>query len=102
MDWGPDDVKTRLEEVFDPELDINIVDLGLVCDVEVTPDKEVILTMTLTSPACPLAPQIEKDINQVLSEMPDIKNVQINWVFDPPWDPYVNPTEDGRLELGIW
>lgn len=84
-----------LYDVVDPEIGVNIVDLGLVYDVEVA-DKAIFLTLTLTSAACPLQKDIEKQITTVLTEFN--KPIQFKWVFTPLWSPaYI--TDEGREQM---
>ncbi|PID97967.1 MAG: metal-sulfur cluster biosynthetic enzyme [Actinobacteria bacterium] len=90
------DVLEALKDVIDPELGINIVDLGLVYGVNINSDDAIVLDMTLTSAACPLTDVIERQAQMVLSELsPD---VSINWVWLPPWGPD-RITTDGRDQL---
>jgi metal-sulfur cluster biosynthetic enzyme len=84
-----------MKDVIDPELGINVIDLGLVYDMRLDND-EVTLDMTLTSAACPLQDVIEDQTNQVLSDL--VKEVKINWVWMPPWGP-ARITDDGREQL---
>lgn len=91
-----EDVLEAMRDVIDPELGINIVDLGLVYGVEISPKGLVALEMTLTSAACPLTDMLEQQTYQVLSAM--ASEVQINWVWMPPWGPE-RITEDGREQL---
>ena len=90
-----DDVTEAMKDVIDPELGINVIDLGLVYDMRLDND-EVTLDMTLTSAACPLQDVIEDQTNQVLSDL--VKDVKINWVWMPPWGP-ARITDDGREQL---
>lgn len=82
-----EEVKRKLKEIIDPELGINIVDLGLVYDMKIERDGEVIITMTLTTPMCPLGDYILDDIRQKVSTIKGVKSITINLVFDPPWTP---------------
>ena len=82
-----------LKEVVDPELMVNVVDLGLIYDVLIDDDLNVTLEMTLTSPACPLTDQIEWEAQAVLGQL--ARSVTINWVWMPPWTPE-RITDDGR------
>ena len=98
----PDEVMNALKAVYDPELAINIVNLGLVYGVAVK-DHKVDVNMTLTSPGCPLAPVIRTQAYAVLtSQFEDVEDVSINLVWDPPWDPRTMASEDVKFELGIW
>lgn len=90
-----EDVTEAMRDVVDPELGINVVDLGLVYDVHLK-DDGVVLDMTLTSAACPLTDVIEDQTNSALESL--VKDVRINWVWLPPWGPD-KITEDGREQL---
>jgi metal-sulfur cluster biosynthetic enzyme len=90
-----DDVTEAMKDVIDPELGINVIDLGLVYDMRLE-DEVATLDMTLTSAACPLQDVIEDQTNQVLSDL--VKEVKINWVWMPPWGP-ARITDDGREQL---
>ena len=85
-----------LKEVVDPELMVNVVDLGLIYDVLIDDDLNVTLEMTLTSPACPLTDQIEWEAQAVLGQL--ARSVTINWVWMPPWSIDMI-TDDGREQL---
>ncbi|AKU64941.1 metal-sulfur cluster biosynthetic enzyme [Schaalia meyeri] len=91
-----ENVLEALKDVIDPELGINIVDLGLVYGIVVGPQNQVRLDMTLTSAACPLTDVIERQAQTILSTVTD--EVQINWVWMPPWGPD-RITSDGREQL---
>lgn len=91
-----ENVLEALKDVIDPELGINIVDLGLVYGVVIGSDNQVRLDMTLTSAACPLTDVIERQAQTILSAVTD--EVQINWVWMPPWGPD-RITPDGREQL---
>ena len=85
-----------LKDVVDPELGVNIVDLGLVYGVDITKDGHVTVDMTLTSPTCPLTDQLEADVHYLLSS--STRSVAINWVWIPPWTLDMI-SEDGREQL---
>ena len=91
-----DDIVEAMKDVVDPELGINVVDLGLVYGAQVHPDNSVTLDMTLTSAACPLTDVIEDQTNAAL--LPLVDTVRINWVWMPPWGPD-KITDDGRDQL---
>lgn len=91
-----EDIFEALKDVIDPELGINIVDLGLVYGAEIHPDGAVTIEMTLTSAACPLTDMLEEQTRWVLSAM--ATSVAINWVWMPPWGPD-RITEEGREQL---
>ena len=90
------DVEECLRDVIDPELGINVVDLGLLYGVEIGSSNEIILDMTLTSAACPLTDVIEEQARQVLDHLSD--DVRVQWVWLPPWGPD-KITPEGREQL---
>jgi metal-sulfur cluster biosynthetic enzyme len=94
-----EDIEEAMRDVVDPELGINVVDLGLVYDIRVEPDNTATLDMTLTSAACPLTDVIEDQTASVLvGGAGVVKDFRINWVWMPPWGPE-KITEDGREQL---
>jgi metal-sulfur cluster biosynthetic enzyme len=96
-----DEMRERLREVIDPEINLSIVDLGLVYDIQFD-DGTVLVTMTLTSPGCPLGPVIRGEAYAKLRELPGVKDVDVQIVWNPPWDPKTMATEDIKMMLGIW
>lgn len=94
-------VRAALKGVIDPELNLNIVDLGLVYGVAVN-GGSVKVTYTLTSPGCPLGPVIKGQVQAVLSKLPWVQEAQTNLVWQPPWDPKTMASEEIKTELGIW
>ena len=95
-----DDVEEALRDVVDPELGINVVDLGLVYGLDIADDASVTVDMTLTSAACPLTDVIEEQAETALTGGPKplAKSIKINWVWMPPWGPD-KITDDGREQL---
>ena len=94
-----EDIEEAMRDVVDPELGINVVDLGLVYDIRVEPDNTATLDMTLTSAACPLTDVIEDQTASVLvGQAGVVKDFRINWVWMPPWGPE-KITDDGREQL---
>ena len=96
-----DDVEEAMRDVVDPELGINVVDLGLVYDIRVDEQNTAILDMTLTSAACPLTDVIEDQARGALVSGPGggiVSDIKINWVWMPPWGPE-KITEEGREQL---
>ena len=91
-----DDVLEAMKDVVDPELGINVVDLGLVYGVHIDPDTNAVIDMTLTSAACPLTDVIEDQTRSVLYGL--VSDFRINWVWMPPWGPD-KITDDGREML---
>jgi metal-sulfur cluster biosynthetic enzyme len=96
-----DDVFTGLKNVYDPEIGVNIVDLGLVYDADIAENGDVLVTMTLTSIGCPLGPVIVQEVNNALKELPEIGDTDVKLVWSPPWTPDLM-SEDAKDELGIW
>ena len=88
-----EDVEEAMKDVVDPELGINVVDLGLIYGVSVEPDMSAVIDMTLTSAACPLTDVIEDQTRQALEGL--VNGFRINWVWMPPWGPD-KITDDGR------
>ncbi len=91
-----EDISEAMKDVIDPELGINVVDLGLIYDMTIESDDVAVLDMTLTSAACPLQDVIEDQTRQALAEL--VNDVRINWVWMPPWGPN-RITDDGREQL---
>ncbi|MFN8525412.1 MAG: metal-sulfur cluster assembly factor [Chloroflexota bacterium] len=97
------DVLNALRAVYDPELGISIVDLGLVYGVNVVEPDIVVVDMTLTTPACPLGPMIKTQAHAVLTtSFEAVRDVDINLVWTPRWDPRTMASEEAKAELGIW
>jgi len=94
-------VREALKDVIDPELRLSIVDLGLVYDVDVE-DGKVKVVYTLTTPACPLGPVIDQQIQDVLGDLPGVADVVSEIVFVPPWDPRTMASDEIKMQLGIW
>ena len=93
-----DEVIEALKEVYDPEIPVNIVDLGLVYDVEVS-DGEVAIEMTLTAQGCGMGPYIAQQAEWRVAELPGVEDVEVELDWDPPWSPELI-TEDGKRPLG--
>jgi metal-sulfur cluster biosynthetic enzyme len=98
-----EEVIEAIRPVSDPEINISIVELGLVYDVELDEEsKQVNIKMTLTSPACPVGPQIMAAVHGKCLELPEVDNVDIQLIWSPPWDPRTMASEDVKMMLGIW
>lgn len=101
-----DTILEELKKVIDPELFVNIVDLGLIYavdirDAEEEAKKDIFIDMTMTSPACPAGPQLISNSKNVVSQLETVNNVEVKIVMDPPWTPD-KMTEDARDQLGIF
>lgn len=98
-----EEVMEAIKPITDPEINISIIDLGLVYDVEFDEDdSQVNVKMTLTSPACPVGPQIMAAVHGKVLDLEEVENVDIQLVWSPPWDPRTMATEDVKMMLGIW
>ena len=95
-----DQIVRMLKTVYDPEIPVNIYDLGLIYGVEVADDRQVTVTMTLTAPACPAADFIMEDVQMRVESVDGVKSVEVKLVFDPPWDKDMM-SEEAKLELGF-
>ena len=93
-------VLEQLKEVFDPEIPINVVDLGLIYDVQISDGNEVVVQMTLTAPGCGMGEYIAQQAEWAVAELEGAKDVTVEMTFDPPWTPD-RITEDGKKLLGI-
>lgn len=105
---GGDAAKPSLEEavihgiatVYDPEIPVNIYELGLIYDIDTNDDGNVVIAMTLTSPACPVAESLPGEVERAVSVVDGVKSVKVNLVWDPPWS-MERMSEAARLELGF-
>ena len=89
-----------LRDIFDPEIPVNIYDLGLIYGVEITPEASVMVTMTLTTPHCPVAESMPGEVELRVGAVPGVRDAEVNLVWDPPWDP-AKMSDEARLELGM-
>jgi metal-sulfur cluster biosynthetic enzyme len=94
-------IMERLETVEDPELRESIVDLGLIYGVE-DQEGDVTVTMTLTSPGCPLGGMIEGAVRDALSTLDGVKSSKVNIVWTPRWDPRIHASEDIKIKYNLW
>ncbi|BAG83485.1 MAG: iron-sulfur cluster assembly protein [Candidatus Azobacteroides pseudotrichonymphae] len=93
-------IVTTLRTICDPEIQVNIYDLGLVYDVNIDDNKNVTITMSLTSPACPVADFIVEDIKIKIESIPEVTSVEVKIVFEPKWNQEMM-SEEARLEMGF-
>jgi len=89
-----------LKDIYDPEIPVNIYDLGLIYDVEITPEHHAKVKMTLTTPHCPVAESMPGEVELRIGAVPGIGDAEVELVWDPPWDPQ-KMTDEARLELGM-
>ncbi len=91
----------RLKSVFDPEIPVDIYELGLIYKVDVSDDKDVSIDMTLTAPGCPVAGDMPGWVEDAVREIPEIRSVKVDLVFDPPWDPS-RMSDEAKLQLNMF
>jgi len=93
-------VQYALETIYDPEIPVNIRDLGLIYDIQID-DRNIFVTMTLTSPGCGMGPVLIEEIKDRLAQVPNVNSVNVDITFDPPWSRDLM-TEEAQLELGVY
>jgi len=89
-----------LKSIYDPEIPVDIYELGLIYDVAVNEDGDATITMTLTTPHCPVAESLPQEVELRAMSVPGIRDAHVNLVWDPPWDPS-KMSDEARLELGM-
>jgi len=94
-----DKIVEKLKSVYDPEIPVNIYELGLIYDVRIN-EKKVSMDMTLTSPHCPVAESLPMEVKRSVEEIPEIEEVEVKIVWDPPWDK-TKMSESAKLELNL-
>ena len=95
-----EDIVNQMKEVFDPEIPVNIYDLGLIYEIKIDEEKKVEIIMTLTSPNCPVAESLPKEVSQKIKNLHGMKSLAVYLTFDPPWDQNMM-SEDAKLALDI-
>ena len=95
-----ENVIDALKEIYDPEIPVNIYDLGLIYGVDVTDDGDVAIVMTLTTPHCPVAESMPGEVELRVSAVPGVRDAQVEITWTPPWDPS-KMSDEARLELGM-
>ena len=95
-----EDIVNQIKEVFDPEIPVNIYDLGLIYEIKIDEEKKVEIIMTLTSPNCPVAESLPKEVSQKIKNLNGMKSLAVYLTFDPPWDQNMM-SEDAKLALDI-
>jgi len=89
-----------LKSIFDPEIPVDIYELGLIYDVAIDEDGDAVVTMTLTTPHCPVAESLPQEVELRVLSVPGIRDAEVKLVWDPPWDPS-KMSDEARLELGM-
>ena len=90
----------KICQIYDPEIPVNIYELGLIYDVQVSEECDVEIEMTLTSPNCPVAETLPVEVEEKVKVVEEVRNVKVNITFDPPWDKDMM-SEEAKLELGM-
>ena len=93
-------VVEALKSIYDPEIPVDIYELGLIYDVEVSADGDAVVSMTLTTPNCPVAESMPGEVEMRVLSVPGIRDAEVKLVWDPPWDPS-KMSDEARLELGM-
>ena len=91
---------TEVKKIYDPEIPVNIYELGLIYDIIIEKDNDVKINMTLTSPNCPVAESLPKEVKDSIMEIKEVKNVDLNLVWEPPWNKDMM-SEAAKLELNL-
>lgn len=104
MSISPQEIEKKVVEeikgIFDPEIPVNIYDLGLIYDISVTAQNEVVVLMTLTSPNCPVAEGLPTDVQERIKDIPEVSDAKVLLTFDPPWTKDLL-SDAAKLELGM-
>ena len=90
----------RICQIYDPEIPVNIYELGLIYDIQVSDECDVEIKMTLTSPNCPVAESLPLEVEEKVKEIKEVRNAKVEITFDPPWDKSMM-SEEAKLELGM-
>ena len=93
-------VIAALKQVYDPEIPVNIYDLGLIYELNINPDREVYIKMTITAPNCPMADQVMQEVQEAVEAVPTVTKVELELTFEPVWDKSML-SEEARVELGL-
>ena len=101
LDVLTDKLVEKLKTVFDPEIPVDIYELGLIYRVDVSDEKAVVIDMTLTAPGCPVAGEMPDWVRDAVVTIPEVTGVTVNLVFDPPWDPSLM-SDEAKLELNMF
>lgn len=94
------EIVLTLKNIYDPEIPVNIYDLGLIYEVDVEPDGTADIAMTLTAPNCPMADQLLEEVRTMVAKVKGVTGVNVNLTFDPPWDRSMI-SDESLLELGL-
>jgi FeS assembly SUF system protein len=101
LDALTDKLIEKLKTVFDPEIPVDIYELGLIYKVDVSDERAVAIDMTLTAPGCPVAGEMPEWVHDAVVQIPEVTKCTVNLVFDPPWDPSLM-SDEAKLELNMF
>ncbi len=101
IDTLTDQMVEKLKGVYDPEIPVDIYELGLIYKVDLSDNKDVVVEMTLTAPGCPVAGEMPEWVEEAVMSVPGIKSCTVNLVFDPPWDPS-KMSDEAKLQLNMF
>jgi FeS assembly SUF system protein len=101
LDAMTDQLVDKLKTVFDPEIPVDIYELGLIYKVDVSDDKDVAIDMTLTAPGCPVAGEMPEWVKDAVMTIPEVRSCRVELVFDPPWDPS-RMSDEAKLQLNMF
>jgi len=101
LDVLTDKLIEKLKTVFDPEIPVDIYELGLIYKVDVSDDKDVAIDMTLTAPGCPVAGEMPGWVEDAVRTLPEVRSCKVDLVFDPPWDPS-RMSDEAKLQLNMF
>ncbi len=95
------EILEALRTIYDPEIPVNIYELGLIYDIDISPDAVVNITMTLTSPGCPVAGSLPPEVREKAASVPGVREANVDVVWEPPWNLEMM-SEEAKLELGFF
>ena len=101
LDAFTDQLIEKLKTVYDPEIPVDIYELGLIYKVDVSDDRDVVVEMTLTAPGCPVAGEMPEWVEDAVMSVPGVRSCTVNLVFDPPWDPS-RMSDEAKLQLNMF
>ncbi|MFD1701744.1 SUF system Fe-S cluster assembly protein [Methylopila henanensis] len=101
LDRLTDDIITALKTVYDPEIPVDIYELGLVYRIDISDDRDIAIDMTLTAPGCPVAGEMPGWVENAVGAVPGVGKVDVKMVFDPPWD-QSRMSDEARVALDMW
>lgn len=102
QELNPENLKEWIRSIKDPEINVSLVDLGLIYEILIGDEGSVEVKMTLTTPTCPAAPVIVDQVKQRIEEFDGVRGAKVELVWEPKWDPKTMANEEGKDALGIW